>query len=345
MMTDQERRKVFWLLKKWSSYTAWRKWGEAYAKFVNAWERAMKLADKTDIDEFNMEAMKDLWNGKRGFDKGLPLLKRGERGVFRYRADGYLGWHAVSAIGIAQRLMDPVEYVFDWMKNKDEVIEAWNKVSQFMCGVGRGIEPGNPVDNAPFGSKTILNEDFYGPFNFPLDLPDVPTSTDVIINSGEVIPFDGIWEPEWKVREARTNFLSNLINVRSSNTEQFEKGCMNYLMADTIAPTYKDGLGEPEIQVVWRLIWEDTRYRDGIIPEEESQYLAPPAVVTSPQANDKLRGQPGEVVPETGWWHTPALQGSVGMRHFTRGEHFPEQKTSQWGDIIWTYDAEQQPPK
>jgi hypothetical protein len=119
---------------------------------------------------------------------------------------------------------------------------------------------------------------------------------------------------------------------------------MNYLLAGTLAPTYKDELGIPEIFVTWRLIWEDTRYRDGTIPEEETQYLAPPlaASVVSPHPGEPLRAVPGDIVPKTGWWHTPALQGEAGSRYFKEGERFPDRQLSSWGKIIWTYDPERQ---
>jgi hypothetical protein len=303
----------------------------------------MKVADKDDINEFTMSAMKNFWDGKRGFDKGLPLLKRGERGVFRYRASGYLGWHAAFALEHAQRIMDPQEYVHDWMKNKDVVIQAWENVSHTKSYTGGGNEPGYSEEPAPFGSKTVLDEEFYGPFNFPSALPDIPPPTNITIQTGEPAPVDGIWEPEWTMQWVPKGSLARIVDFATvGKPDRHEKGCMNYLLADTIAPTYKDGPGEPELPVTWRLIWEDTRYRDGTIPEEEAQYLAPPAPPAPTQPQDRLSGQPGETVPKTGTWWTPAFPATEGTRHFKQGERFPTTATTQYGAVIWYYTSEGQ---
>lgn len=342
MMNDEERRKAFWLLKKYSSYTVWAALGDAYAKFVDAWERAIKLEKQSELTEFETEAMKNFWDGKKGFDKGLPLLKRGEHNVFRYRASGYLGWHAASALGYAQRIMNPQDYVFEWMNNKDEVLAAWNVTLERLRGVFLITEcTGSPPESV---RKSTLFDSFYGPFNFPVELSAVPPIADITVETGDQVPLDGIWEPEWAMHQESRGVAASIVDILGGGKpSRFERGCMNYLLSGTVAPSHRSAETKSSIiPVRWRLIWEDTRYRDGTIPEEESQYLAPPAAAVLPQATDKLRRQPGEVVPETGWWHTPALQGDAGMRHFTRGEHFPEQKTSQWGDIIWTYDAERQ---
>ena len=117
---------------------------------------------------------------------------------------------------------------------------------------------------------------------------------------------------------------------------------MNYLLADTMAPPYQDSLESKAIPVRWRLIWEDTRYRDGTIPEEEAQYCAPPVPVPSAPPDGKLRAQPGEVVPKTGDWWSPAFQGANQVRHFEQGERFPAIETTNYGVVIWYYDPDRQ---
>ena len=61
----------------------------------------------------------------------------------------------------------------------------------------------------------------------------------------------------------------------------------------------------------------------------------------------RLRGLPSEVVPQTGWWHTPALKGAQGFRYFEQGQRFPATRTTGYGDVIWNYDPDQQkdPPQ
>jgi hypothetical protein len=55
---------------------------------------------------------------------------------------------------------------------------------------------------------------------------------------------------------------------------QVKDGCMNYLLQNIPAPTLAYERGSNQ-SVVWRLIWEDTRYLDGTIPDEEALYFPP----------------------------------------------------------------------
>lgn len=52
---------------------------------------------------------------------------------------------------------------------------------------------------------------------------------------------------------------------------------MNYLVKDTEA-TLLAGERGMRREVVWKLIWEDVRYRDGQIPAEERMYFQPESV-------------------------------------------------------------------
>ena len=64
-------------------------------------------------------------------------------------------------------------------------------------------------------------------------------------------------------------------------------------------------------------------------------------------AHGRLRALPSEIVPQTGWWHTPALKGAQGFRYFEQGQRFPETRTTDYGGVIWGYDPDQQkdPPQ
>ncbi len=337
MMTDDERRKVFWLLKKYSSYTAWKALGDAYANFIRAWERAIKLEDQNEVTEFETEALKSFWNAQIEFEKGLPKLRRGERRIFRHVAN----WRSYNAIHYARRLMDPVEYVHDWMKAEKENAIAAEKEIEERWNVYTVTEHENKETPATYREKDALDEDWHR-CSFPSDLPEVPPSTHQTVESGETVPIDGIWEPEWAMPGSSSGFLARLTNPAASETGRLEKGCMNYLLADTMAPPYQDSLESKAIPVRWRLIWEDTRYRDGTIPEEEAQYCAPPAPVPSAPPDGKLRAQPGEVVPKTGDWWSPAFQGANQVRHFEQGERFPAIETTNYGVVIWYYDPDRQ---
>ena len=119
---------------------------------------------------------------------------------------------------------------------------------------------------------------------FPEKLPSVPFPTGVSVQSGDIVPADGIWEPVTVTRGS----LLNLIRAAAPGVEN--AGCFNYLVQGTRAPRmtrcFTGSHGIPrDVDVCWRLLWHDERYTDGVIPNE-SEYLltAPPAT-----ANNKSR--------------------------------------------------------
>jgi hypothetical protein len=92
-----------------------------------------------------------------------------------------------------------------------------------------------------------------------------------------------------------------------------------------------------------RIVWSshfdpEKQAAMGDLPQDQPRQAA----TQHPAPAQKLRGLPGQTVPQTGWWTTPALSGDQGRRHFDAGQKFPETNTTQWGDVIWLYNPEQQ---
>lgn len=350
MMTEQDRSKVFWLLKKYSSYTAWKALGDAYFVFADAYMKAIELVDHSHADPLDEEAFADeakrILTGRIGFEQGLPRLKQGDRSVWRRNSRGALavGGNKIYYIG---QIMNEREFVLDWMKNKSDVQHALSVLDEKNKGLGSVTERTPERDRATWGQKTVFDP-FYGPFNFPSQLPEVPHPTNIVIATGEEVPFDGIYEPEWgplpdapnpgllaKIKTLLGNKPSLMDDVGDdglATVRHRDIGCMNYLLSCTQAPLYRDGELDPDIPVQWRLIWKDTRYLDGTIPDEESEYLA--QTVEAPTA--RLRCEAGRPCPAEGEWSTPAAQGS---RHFKQGEIMPDMK-SDYGQTIWYFEQQ-----
>jgi len=55
-----------------------------------------------------------------------------------------------------------------------------------------------------------------------------------------------------------------------------------------------------------------------------------------------IRCVPGEAVPRSGWWYTPAIAGEPGRKYFEKGSTFPDIKNTDWGMVFWYYDAQRQ---
>jgi hypothetical protein len=99
----------------------------------------------------------------------------------------------------------------------------------------------------------------------------VPEPVGLVIKSGEKVPCDGIWEPV-AVEQ------SKLMGVVPIGGRVFRnRGCFNYFVAEVVAPSFAD-IDVDTFDVTlrsthWRLLWEDTRYRDGIVPDESQYFL------------------------------------------------------------------------
>ncbi len=160
-------------------------------------------------------------------------------------------------------------------------------------------------------SPTFCNEylrETLSQMTFPDPLPDVPDAKDItLVRSGKRVPFSGIWEP---VDAPRPNAFSLF---RSSETPKGPfpiVGTMSYLHGGSDAPNMAAYAEERGLATTWHLLWRDTRYEDGTIPEEERDYafLKPDSTkeetrpVTSSAHEPFIWAESGQPAPQTGRW-------------------------------------------
>ncbi len=142
---------------------------------------------------------------------------------------------------------------------------------------------------------------------FPKNLSPVPERSDIIIKTDDMVPCDGIWEP------VKIHYNHKLLIIKDGISGFNNLGPYNYFIRGMNAPrqVYYDVLIESDTEMVipddpiryrdvhWRLVWEDTRYCDGIIPDESEYFLddAPGKRITCPS---------GELCPHSGLWATIA---------------------------------------
>lgn len=151
------------------------------------------------------------------------------------------------------------------------------------------------------------------------------------------IEISGIYEPwfEHPVYEKLTH---------DSNYNPYV-GCPNYFLEGATATQYKLEGTDQEYDVKWRLIWEDNRYLDGNIPEEEKNYILDLDIQsfqidveqTQKESLDINRILAGEKVPKSGYWFTFVKENS--RQYFNQGDTFPVLKTD-WGHVYWQYDGD-----
>ncbi|EPU2343294.1 Imm72 family immunity protein [Escherichia coli] len=314
MSDEQVRRKLFWVLQRLSSYSLWQRKRDAWAYFTQQYEQALKNWPEEIMKGFDPEAIIWAYDALRLYDEGLSELAVGNRQVWQ-RLTGE--FHQLA------RPVDLIESYFYLPCHERGVqqepypveVEKLNKlkIAAKIHGDYLMYPPHNNVCNF-FDAAYLLELDNYKyNFNklaypvFPENLPPVPERSDIIIKTDDPVPCDGIWEP------VKIHYDHKLLIIKDGISGFNNLGAYNYFIRGMNAPrqVYYDVLIESDTEMVvpddpiryrdvhWRLVWEDTRYSDGIIPDESEYFLddAPGKRITCPS---------GELCPHSGHWATIA---------------------------------------
>jgi hypothetical protein len=262
-LTPDQVTHIVWSIKRYTSITYISRYLELLKLFVIEYEKFLvRMGDRCDGSEIS--SLKSLNNAIIATTEGLDAIRNGNklgykqvaneswfRSRFLYTNGHYdpdfrdLGYDGITVKG-----------PFQLVKKASNMI---SKISVTACG-----------------SNSIPMS-----FNFrhqssavPSDFVFTPSTNPERYKTNELVPYSGIWNPY--------SFLS---------------GCPNYLIAgatfreiglvkeEDYRPEYFD---ESKNEVVkesgerwemitkpskWQLFWEDTRYKDGRIPDEEISYL------------------------------------------------------------------------
>ncbi|SMF53826.1 Imm72 family immunity protein [Pseudogulbenkiania subflava] len=345
MNLQYNRHRLFWLLQKWSSYSVWAHYARQFDVFVKAYEEALATWPEGERPpEYNVRFA---YKAQDLYPKGLAVLAKGDRSVWREREDGYLG----EAQGAAFRAMDGVTSAeinkYDGGERGVPLYTVWTPRLEKLRLLKEAATPEGAflvyeqrptyMDWHPvtmIGSEGLEeylahNGAELGPL--PTVCPPTPEPTTVLTESGDTVSTDGIWE------------------LVLPHRAPGETDCLNYFVKGAVTPWIDDpNYGyEPGKQHVlpatWRLVWEDTRYRDGVIPDE-SAYLKP-AVEPAPGPEQFVeavshggRCEAGQPCPQDGTWWTPARPDA--RRAFAQGEMMPNFPDSNYGATIWYREAE-----
>jgi len=288
---ELERKQMFHLLKKHSSWTAWNRILGYYQKWAGITEESVRQADnngllpktvyppdytaplgvKSDTGETSIlyRDYVDISRGLALFDEGVRRLAKGDKRVFT--ADETSGLFAMA--------MRCTIYYFEtrsrceWeektplMKEFFEALDELN-AAKVECGL-------NVLENRYY-CYWLWHMVFLPKFPYPDPLPELPkVYEDVKVETGEIVPCSGIWEPMED---------SALI------------GGMGYLHGGRPAPmlqqSFRDktnqelGYASAFINTTWYLLWRDNRYEDETIPAEEQDYQ-----FLEPDLGESMTGQ------------------------------------------------------
>ncbi|WP_321884719.1 Imm72 family immunity protein [Paraburkholderia bannensis] len=342
MTSEQEhdaRAKAFYLLKKWSSFTYLRHATGLYRNFLDAYGRQLNTpsSNQEELETWYVHYFSPC---AVQMEEGLELLIKGEDKLSAYSA-------LVAGGGFSEYLFGRA--AVEWMIEHDPFFQrlgarkvrfsnpviaadyvlgtliAYLSIETLKCTVGFDFSYSLAQDGEDGRSRIFHHWNYESLFqevpqpgwpnwppgrHYPATLPPCPPrneSSTGEIYSGQTITQEGIWEPWLPTGKV---------------------GCPNYFPGGSVAHKYRlEGTDEEQI-VRWRLLWEDTRYQGGRIPEEEDGYFPKPAVEAP------LRALPGEPCPRTGHWHSPALKDRIRVE---AGMPMPGPQSTSWGMVIWQY--------
>ncbi|TPG55432.1 Imm72 family immunity protein [Ewingella americana] len=301
MNDDNTRRQVFWMLKRLSSYSLWKRKRDAWAVFSDIYEQAVKTWSEDDPDALDPNNLVHIYEALRLYEQGVEELGKGHRHVWRTTGDLYQLYKPVDIVKSRFFGQCHERGIQQW--SYPPKVEKINKLrlAEEYAGVEYITESCNLVANITnvnfLYSDIIYESEFYSlprPV-FPPNLAPVPNERKKIISTGYVVPCDGIWEP------GRLSFDFKWKVIPVGIGEFVNNGCFNYLIKGTKAPlinVFENGEMEKK-SVEWRLIWEDTRYCDGIIPDESEYFL-------DDAPGKRITCQSGERCPHSGHWATIA---------------------------------------
>jgi hypothetical protein len=349
--TIEERQKIFYHLKKCSSYTAWSRILPYYQAWADILEKSVaEASDDATTDKparLGTQELVFVLKGLSTFEKCLALLHEGDKSPFRY--DGLncfavakrplSSWGEIWGRGeLFRDVMEDPSLVPYWA----DILAAYQLTSSLCAEVGNDIlQTPSPDDEAVFWFHEGLRDFFFNgkiyhnphrngeaspPHHFPGNLPDTPDPAEVVlIGYGDYVPYSGIWEPV--KAEIPKRKLVSMFSKPDMPSGPFEVvGSMNYLHGHSTAPHI--GEGREPIPTTWRLLWKDDRYLDGTIPAEETGYMFNEPRKISATANRSANvgdavifAQTGERAVKAGVW---AVQEDLHARQtFAAGDMLP----------------------
>jgi hypothetical protein len=326
-MTEDDRRKLFWYMKRKTSYTAWKALADAFDRFAIVFERQVKeepCVPRPGINPgrgTNWEgSYREILKAQVLYEQGLARLLQGDRTVWLYNDRGVLGDAQVIYGHWYTALVNhgPHGDVFFRGKYVDDLTAAILEVFPYACATPGVVQQAweNPVYYDFWSKESMAHLEHQVPF--PQNLPDVPIPTkQVLVRTGDPSPCFGIFEA------------------------QVPDGCMSYLLEGVAVPpavTIDEKDGERYTRpATWRLIWEDTRYLDGTIPEEEKDYFPPtgtaaPAAPASVASDPVISAETKQRASRSGMW---VVADRLDIRkRFASGDKLPQHEGR---DVVWLW--------
>ena len=209
----------------------------------------------------------------------------------------------------------------DEHKDEDDFLEMLDRDDGF-----KGIYAEEVINNLQ--EKNLLPK----PDHYPQYRIDKTRSC----RAGETCPWAGVWVPEQAFTEGLEKFSLAFAMAGRPMQPAYRIVRMEKVTMYEPDPEIREIMGEDADQTTFSPITkaEDALWYPVVQVEAAAEARAD---------HGRLRALPNELVPQTGWWWSPAFTGTDALRHFNQGEHFPSTETTNYGGVFWYYDADRQP--
>lgn len=280
--SEIERQKIFHLLKKLSSVTAWKRILQFYKAWADVAETSARLAEQRgwgSATALPHSEYRLVLKCHSHCEEGVRRLGKGDKRVFKFDANGEfaIAWRMPShwakmmwRIGLGENVINEAQTPLwtEFKKTLTELCLSWHECATEILEPRYLDEPG-----LTFYGLWLKNELLSR--LFPDDLAEVPDPADnVFVRTNEWTPCSGIWEPIDTPKPPEPS-LKNLFARTPKPQPPFTiTGTMNYLHGGSKAPRMNIETADDVLpfDTTWRLLWRDDRYIDGTIPEEEAHY-------------------------------------------------------------------------
>ena len=205
MLDDVTRRKIFWLLQRLSSFSLWNAKHDAFKVFADAYETAIKTWPENDPEAQEARHLKTIYEILNCYGKGLAELAKGRRFVWR---SGQALWQVIIQFGELDRYFyrNPNfwEHGGQFETYPPKVDALYQRMHQSQFQVDHApleVSSRDPVARLRWPSALLDPKKYKHGFyelaypTFPEMLPEVPDPSGTVIESGQTVPRDGIWEP------------------------------------------------------------------------------------------------------------------------------------------------------
>lgn len=280
--SEGERQKLFYLLKKVSSLSAWRR---AYA-YYKAWADVTKAslqeatrqgwALETSLPASELEFVQ---GGLEEFRKAMAILEKNQD---KKIADPPF-FELIAArkrlviqLGVLRRVDEGENGVNEartplWQQYCEAMhaaCDVWQECSMHLFR--RDYFPGGLW----YYSRWLKND--MPLMHFPAGMEAVPDpAVNRLVRANGFVPCAGIWEP---VAAPATTFIDRFTGAWKPAPPYVIVGPMKYFELGAQAPgitlqgdSDSDHGGE-KLHLAWRLLWQEDRYTDGTLPEAEAEY-------------------------------------------------------------------------